>query len=228
MARQLRAAEGGLIYHALNRANGRLALFEEASDYDAFLSVLTEAVDRHAMRLLAYCVMPNHFHLIVWPVGDGDLSKFMGWVSLTHTQRWHAHRHSAGSGHVYQGRYKSFPIQSDEHLSVACRYVERNPLRAGLVDRAEYWRWGSLAQHAKSENTTNLPTLTRWPITRPRDWVSRVNKPQSPAEEEALQRSIRRNQPFGSSDWQSVTAQRLGLESTFRDRGRPKKPKSGA
>src|SRR4051812_38924656 len=99
MARPPRAAEGGLIYHALNRANARLDIFADDDDYDAFARVLTEAVARHRMRLLAYCLMPNHFHLLLWPLQDGDLSRFMRWLTLTHTQRWHAHRHSAGSGH---------------------------------------------------------------------------------------------------------------------------------
>src|SRR4051812_15893174 len=166
-----RTAEGGLIYHALNRANARLVIFDDGPDFDAFLRVLAEAVARHAMRLLAYCVMPNHFHLILWPRGDGDLSRFMRWLTLTHTQRWHAHRHSAGSGHLYQGRFKSFPIQDDDHLLVACRYVERNALRAGLVDRAEAWQWGSLARLAASSPG---PALSDWPIERPADWLERV------------------------------------------------------
>ena len=92
------------------------------------------------MRLLAYCVMPNHWHLVLWPREDGDLSTFVGWLTLTHTQRWHAHRHSVGSGHVYQGRFKSFLVESDEHLWTVCRYVERNAFRAGLCERAEQWR----------------------------------------------------------------------------------------
>src|SRR4051812_5594584 len=127
MGRTLRAAEGGLIYHALNRGNARLAIFDDDGDYDTFERVLAEAVPRYAMRLLAYCLMPDHFHLVVWPRGDGDLSQFMRWLTLTHTQRWHAQRRSAGAGHVYQGRFKSFPVQDDGHLAIVCRYVERNP-----------------------------------------------------------------------------------------------------
>jgi REP-associated tyrosine transposase len=128
MSRPLRAAEGGLVYHALNRANARLAIFADAGDFGAFERVLAEAVVRYDMRLLAYCVMPNHFHLVLWPRADGELSGFMRWLTMTHAQRWHAHRHSAGSGHLYQGRFKSFPVQSDGHFLTLCRYVERNAL----------------------------------------------------------------------------------------------------
>ncbi len=148
MSRPPRAAEGGLVYHALNRANARLPIFGDEDDYAAFERTIGEAVTRYDMRLLAYCVMPNHFHLVVWPRQDGDLSQFMRWLTMTHTQRWDAHRHSAGTGHLYQGRFKSFPVQDDGHFLTVCRYVERNALRAGLVERAERWRWCSLWRRA--------------------------------------------------------------------------------
>lgn len=221
MGRPLRVAEGGLIYHALNRANARLTIFADDGDYAAFERVLAEAVERHAMRLLAYCVMPNHFHLVLWPRADGDLSRFMRWLTLTHTQRWHAHRRSAGSGHLYQGRFKSFPVQDDAHFLTLCRYVERNPLRAGLVDRAENWQWGSLR---KLRPADSAPSLSPWPIRRPPNWVARVNAPLSPTEEEALRRALARGQPYGDPSWQERTAARLGLQSTLQPLGRPRKP----
>ena len=146
MGRPLRAAEAGYVYHVLNRANARMTIFEKDEDDEAFERVLAEAVERTKTRLLAYCLMPNHWHLMVWPQADGELSAFVGWLTLTHTQRWHAHRHSAGTGHVYQGRFKSFPVQEDEHFYTVCRYVERNALRANLVSQAEQWRWSSLSR----------------------------------------------------------------------------------
>src|SRR5690348_9912964 len=196
MPRPLRQAQGGLIYHALNRANARLAIFDDDGDYAAFERVLAEALTRHDMRLLAYCLMPNHFHLVLWPRGDGDLSRFMRWLTMTHTQRWHAHRHSAGSGHLYQGRFQSFPVRDDGHLLTACRYVERNALRAGLVERAQLWRRGSLWLRFAREPPEG-PALSPWPTERPSDWTKRVNAALNPAEEEALGRPIRRGQPFG-------------------------------
>src|SRR5216683_3246318 len=128
MGRAVRAAAGGLIDHSLNRANGRQPLFDKPADYQACERVLGEAQDEHPVPLLAYGVMPNPWHLVLAPEHDGDLSGFVGWLTLTHTQRWHAHRHTAGSGHLYQGRFKSFPVQADEHLLAVCRYVERKPL----------------------------------------------------------------------------------------------------
>ena len=228
MPRPRRAAEGGLIYHALNRANARLAIFDNDDDYAAFERVLHQAVARFDMRLLAYCLMPNHFHLLLWPREDGDLSTFMRWLTMTHTQRWHAHHGTAGTGHLYQGRYKSFPVQSDEHFLTVCRYVERNALRANLVERAEQWKWGSLSAR-RAKDGAERPTLTPWPIERPRDWTARVNRPFGPKEEEAILRSMQRGQPFGSESWQAEEAARLGLESLLRPRGRPRKqPNNGS
>jgi putative transposase len=212
----------------MNRAVARSTIFAEEGDYAAFLRVVEEAAERYAMRVLAYCVMPNHFHLVLWPRGDGDLSNFMRWLTMTHTQRWHAHRHSAGTGHLYQGRFKSFPVQDDAHFYTLCRYVERNALRAGLVPRAEQWKWGSLGRLNAATDAPEAPPLTFWPVDRPADWIDRVNTPMSKPEEESLQRSIRRGQPFGDSTWQGLVADRLGLRSTLQPRGRPKKVKNGS
>src|SRR5579871_4396877 len=169
MGRPHRAAEGGYVYHVLNRANARMRIFDDEEDYVAFEQVLEEAVERTGTRLLAYCVMPNHWHLVVWPRKDGELSQFVGWLSLTHTQRWHAHRQSAGSGHVYQGRFKSFPIQDNDHFHTVARYVERNPLRAKLVRQAGEWRWGSLYRwlHGSADEKRLLST---WPVPRKAKW----------------------------------------------------------
>ncbi len=174
------------------------------------------------MRTLAYCVMPNHWHLVLWPRRDGDLSRFMAWVTLTHTQRWHAHHHSAGTGHLYQGRFKSFPVQSDDHFLTVCRYVERNPLRAGLVVRAEEWRWSSLWRRSKG-GRQGRAWLSAWPLAPPRNWVRWANEPQTDTELEALRKCVARGQPYGTETWVQRMIRRLNLEGTFRPRGRPRK-----
>jgi len=136
MGRPKRSAPGGWIYHVLNRANARMPIFTKDEDFIAFETVLEEAVARTGTRLLSYCLMPDHWHLVLWPQEDDELSRFVGWLTLTHTQRWHAQRQSTGSGHVYQGRFKSFPVQDDDHFLTVCRHVERNALRAKRVKRA--------------------------------------------------------------------------------------------
>ena len=222
MGRPLRAAAGGLVYHVLNRANARMTLFRKDADYEAFENVLAEAVERSGTRLLAYCVMPNHWHLVVWPRKDGELSRFVGWLTLTHTQRWHAHRKSIGSGHVYQGRFKSFPVETDEHFHTVARYVERNPLRARLVRRAEQWQWSSLARWLRG-SADDQALLSAWPMSRKPSWVEHVNAPQSEAELAAIQRCVDRGSPYGDGRWHDRAVRELGLETTLRPRGRPRK-----
>ena len=215
---------GGLAYHVLNRAAGRAALFEKAADYEAFERVLGEAWKRQRTRILCYCVMPNHWHLVLWPRADDELSEFMRWLTVTHTQRWHANRHTAGTGPLYQGRFKSFPIQQDEHLLRVCRYVERNALRADLVERAEDWQWCSLwrRRQAEKEVVRFLLAKEAWPVEPPRNWLTVVNRAENPEELAALRHSLIRGAPFGGPRWQQRIAAKLGLEPTLRPRGRPK------
>ena len=133
MTRRLRHASCGYVYHVLNRAVGRATLFKKAGDYLAFRKIMIEAQDWLDVPLLGYCLMPNHWHLLLWPQHDGDLSEFMRWLTVTPGQRYHAHFHTQGTGPIYQGRFQAFPIAEDVRLLKVRRYVERNPLRAGLV-----------------------------------------------------------------------------------------------
>jgi len=221
MPRRARISTGGLAYHILNRRVGRLALFDKPADYMAFEKILNEAHERTGIRIAAYCLMPNHWHLLLWPRDDGELSEVMRWVTVTHTQRWHAHRESFGSGPVYQGRFRSFPVQTDEHFLTVARYVERNAVRAKLVKRAEQWQWSSLWRWAQGDPKL-LAFLSDWPVKRPRQWVGWVNRAETASELEDLRCSAQRGRPFGSQGWVVRVAKRLSLESTLRPRGRPK------
>jgi putative transposase len=222
MPRQARVAPGGVIYHVLNRGAGRQALFEDAADYAAFLRVMADVLREDPIRVLGYCLMGNHWHLVLWPQRDGQLARFMQRLTITHVRRWAEHRHRVGWGSVYQGRFKSFPVQDDGHLTTVLRYVERNPLRAKLVPRAEAWRWSSLGQLALPIDPT-IPTIpiAPWPVARRRDWVAWVNRPQTPKEEAAILRSLTHGRPYGSDAWTARAERRLGL-GPLRPRGRPK------
>lgn len=227
MGRPKRDSRAGIIYHVLNRANADIKIFKKDGDYEAFERVLTEAVKRSKMRLLSYCLMPNHWHLVLWPHLDGQLSTFTGWLTLTHTQRWHAHRHSTGRGHLYQGRFKSFPCQDDEHFYTLNRYVERNALKANLVERAEDWRWSSLYRW-HSGTVLDKEILASWPLPRKRSWLKQVNDPLTTGEVKAIERSLQRGCPYGDEHWMERMVKKLGLESTVKPRGRPKKQKKGS
>jgi putative transposase len=176
MPRKARNAPGGLIYHVLNRAVGRTHLFGKEVDYEAFERILIEAHQRHPIRILSYCVLSKHWQFVVWPEHDGQLTAFFRWLAHTHAMRWKVvHRH-VGSGPVYQGRFKSFPVQDDDHLLTLLRYVEWNPLGAGLVTRAETWPWSSL--WARRRGAAALKAiLSPWPVPRPADWSRRVYTP---------------------------------------------------
>jgi putative transposase len=218
MPRTARASAGNWVYHVLNRGNGRAEVFHNDEDYAALLRIMEEACARLPMRVLSYCLMPNHFHLVLWPRQDGDLSRWMQWLMTCHVRRYH--KHYGGSGHVWQGRFKAFPIQQDEHLLTVLHYVERNPLRAKLTRRAEAWPWSSLKLRAADAGES---LLAAGPVPLARGWIEHVNRPQTERELAAVRQSIVRGTPFGSEHWQKIAARRLALAHTLHPRGRPRK-----
>jgi putative transposase len=217
MPRTARAIQAGLCYHLINRGNGRAAVFHDDDDYHAFVRLMRQATARVPLRPLAFCLMPNHFHLVAWPSADDQPARWMEWLLTTHVRRYR--RRYGGSGHVWQGRYKAFPIAEDEHLLTVLRYVERNALRANLVERAEDWQWSSLRERLAAPL---LPWLDPGPVPRPADWLARVNEAQTEAELVRLRQSVARGAPFGGEEWTRETAARLGLGFTLRDPGRPR------
>ena len=211
-----------MVFHVLNRGVGRQRLFDQPADYAAFEELLEETLAKQPMRICGDCLMPNHWHFVVWPENDGDLAAFMQRLSVTHVTRWQKHRRRVGEGHVDQGRFKSFPVEANDYFHQVMRYVERNALRANLVERAEDWQWSSLWRRERG-TIDQRRWLGEWPMPRPRRWVELVNEPQTDAELNALRRCVVRGQPFGSAEWIEQSATQLGLESTLRPRGRPRR-----
>jgi putative transposase len=195
MPRTARASAGGIWYHALNRGNRRETVFHQPADYDAFVQAMIDARERLPLDILGYCLMPNHFHLVLRPRSDGDLGRWMQWLLTAHVRRYH--RYHGTTIHVWQGRFKTFPVQDDEHLVTVLRYVERNALSAALVARAEDWKWSSL------------------PGWLTRDSLLYRDKPPVPP--------CRVDAPLGDNAWTTATAVRLGLEFPLRPNGRPRK-----
>lgn len=222
MPRSPRTDIADIVYHVINRANARLQIFNTSDDYTLFENVLLEAKKRTDMRIFSYSIMPNHWHLVLRPQNNGDLSRFVGWLTMTHTQRWHVVHESIGTGHLYQGRYKSFPVQTDEYFLWVCRYVERNPLRAKLVSRAEYWRWGS-AWRREEGTDKQKELLEQWPTDPPQRYLDWLNEIESDTFLDTVRTSVNRGQPFGSESWQEKMIGQYGLQSTVMPRGRPKK-----
>jgi putative transposase len=228
MPRTARIAPGGLVYHVLNRAIGKKRLFAKDTDFEAFQRVMVEAHSRHPIQILTYCILSSHWQFVVWPQHEGQMSAFFRWLTHTHAMRWRVAHGTVGDGPVYKGRFKSFPVQCDEHLLAVLRYVERSPVGAGLVDRAEDWRWGALWTKRRGDRALKA-LLTPWPVDRPANWLARVNALQSAKELERLGTSVTRGQPYGGDGWVKRTAKELNLEHTLRPEGRPpKRQESGA
>ena len=208
MPRRRRSTTTGLVFHVVNRAAKRALLFENAADYRAFESILRAAANRFAIAVFAYCVMPNHWHIVLTPLRDGELSRFMHWLTTTHARRWQLVRGTEGQGAVYQGRFRAIPIGGERHFLWVCRYVERNALRACLVDRAEDWTWSSLPGR---DATTRPEWLAEWPAGRPLEWVRHVNEPQTPAEIDTFRRAMRRGEPYADETSRTIIERQLGI-----------------
>jgi len=218
MPRRLTGSSAGELFHVMNRGVRRSRLFHRPADYEAFLLVLREAAERIEMRLLAYVLMPNHWHLVLWPARDRLLSEYVGWASLTHAARWHRVHGSRGLGPVYQGRFRAVPVEAGEHLLTVLRYVERNPVRAGLVPRAEAWPYSS----ASDEPLPDRPAVHPSPTVRPADWLAIVNEPETAVALDRLRHCVETCAPFGNDAWAAAATERLGWQRGRRPVGRPK------
>ncbi len=250
MPRVARGLADNQVYHILNRGNGRQEVFHKPEDFAAFVRLIAEAKRKYPIQIMAYCLMTNHFHLLVKTGEGSDLGKWMQWLMTSHVRRYH--RHYGSSGHVWQGRFKSFPVQDDDHLLTVVRYVEGNPVRAGMVKSAKDWAWSSHRENvaygtgsqrvpvpldAETESGQGagtgqapfgrqmepVPVVDSGLIRLPPRWTDYVDTPMTGNELKSFQRSVDRQTPFGDRTWQEGICRTLGLESTLRPLGRPKK-----
>jgi putative transposase len=173
MPRTRRIVVADSVHHVFNRGNFKHDIFRRPEDYEHFLELLARAAAGRPLRLLAYCLMPNHWHLVVWPEDGIALAAYMHWLTSTHVRHVHLRNGTIGLGHIYQDRYRSVPVKDERQLLAVCRYVEANPLRAGLVGRAEHWPYSSLT---RSATRSGLSLIAQWPIPRPFGWRQLVNE----------------------------------------------------
>ena len=216
MPRSKRIDLEGRIYHVINRANGKLDIFKQQIDYNEFVEIIRLGLKKFKIDLYTFCIMPTHWHLVCSPKVDGELSKFVAWISQVHAQRWHKRHASKGTGHFYQGRYKSFIINSDDYFLNVCRYVDRNPVRSGLVKRVEFWPWSGI---------NNQKLLSDWPIKKSDNYLNYVNFPHTREELSEIRNSVIRGAPYGDKVWVENIAKDFKLDSTITPIGRPKKQK---
>ena len=222
MARSARTDVGNYPYHVINRAIGRLKIFSSAKDYILFLELLADAAGELNMRVLAFVVMPNHWHLVLYPRNDGDMGLFMHKLTNSHTRKVHAMTKTTGTGPLYQGRYKSFLIQQDKHLLTVIKYVERNPVRARLLKTCEDYRWGS-AWIRKYGSKKQKKLLANPPVEFPGAYFSWINQAEAEADQGRVRESVKRGSPLGTETWVTKMVGKHDLSSTIRPPGRPKK-----
>ncbi|UCC39536.1 MAG: transposase [Candidatus Aminicenantes bacterium] len=218
MPRGARGLSEGSIYHVLNRGNGKQEVFHKDQDFVVFIRIMKEAKKRYPLNIFAYCLMPNHFHIVLKPNRANHLSNWIQLLMTSHVRRYHNHYQT--NGHIWQGRYKNFIIQRDEHLLTVLRYVEANPIRAGLVSSARDWLWSSHNERICDEIDGIVDNP---PIDLPSDWARYVDEPLRYTELGKLHQSVNRQSPYGNAEWQREMIVQLGLQHTIRPRGRPKK-----
>ncbi|MEA3373028.1 MAG: transposase [Campylobacterota bacterium] len=217
MPRIARGETAGGIYHIINRGNMRMQVFDDADDYEYFFNLLQKGMKRESIELHAYCLMPNHFHLLLVPKHEGSLSRLMQWVMTSHVRYYH--KKNKTSGHIWQGRYKSFIVEQESYYLALIRYIEANALRAKLVNKAEEWAYGSLMERVHA----NRKLLHEPYLELDNDWPRYVNEPIQQYELKKIRNSVNRQAPLGEEHWQQGIAIQYGLLSTLRERGRPKK-----
>ena len=222
MARQPRVDISGEIYHVINRANARWNIFKNAKDFVAVLDCLEETKELFPLDIFSFCIMPNHWHFAIRPTQNGDMGRFFGKFTQKVTQRWHAAHHTIGSGHLFQGRFKSFLVEQDQYFLQLMKYIEANALRAKLADKAEDWRWSSLnLRLTNPERSAKI--LSAWPIDTPKKYLELVNNPMPKLLLETIRQSLSRNKPLGEVSWVNKMIKKFDLQYTVRPEGRPRK-----
>jgi putative transposase len=225
MPRWHRVTPAGFVYHVLNRGTNRSRIFIDQTDYLEFCRLLVTAAARTTMRVIAYCLMPNHWHLVLWPLHDDAISEFVHWLALRHATYFRRRTKTVGEGHVYQERFRCFPVETSKYYYNVVRYVEANARRAGLVDKAEDWPWSSLAERLQPEAcvspTSEQPVIVPGPLPLPTGWRTLVNLRPPSAELDALRTSAETGRPYGSENWIKEAGPHQTLEHPLRRSRRP-------
>ncbi|PHR53871.1 MAG: transposase [Arcobacter sp.] len=217
MPRVARALADDQIYHIINRGNRREKIFHDEYDFTKILELFSKAKDRFRIKIYAYCLMDNHYHLVLYTEYGKSLSECMQWIGTSYV-RYYNKRYKT-SGHLWQGRYKSFIVQKESYFISLIKYVEANPLRANIVKDASEYKYSSLIQRDRKEQ--NL--LDALPVEIPSNWIDFVNDVEKESDIEIIRNSINRQAPLGEQGWQEIMCERYGIESSIRARGRPKK-----
>lgn len=188
MSRHSRDLPPGSVVHIFNRGNDKRLLFEKVPEFEEFLRLVAWAKAICPVRIVAYCVMGNHWHFVFWVEIEWDVSAFLHRLTTTHAKRWRHKTNTIGLGHVYQDRFKASPIFSERYYFNCLRYVEQNAVAAGLVHTAKDWRWSSFAERAGNGRHLLDPD----PVGIPVDWAELVDTPLSEGDADEVRNSLKR------------------------------------
>lgn len=178
----------GTVVHVVNRGNDKRLLFERARNFEEFLELVAWAKAICPVRIVAYCIMSNHWHFVFWVEVEWDVSAFLHRLTTTHAKRWRRQTRSVGFGHVYKDRFKSSTIYNERYYYNCLRYVEQNPWRANLVNAPKDWRWSSLRERIGK----GRGILDSDPLGTPLGWVELVDSPLPECDVTEIRRALKR------------------------------------
>jgi len=188
MPRNSRNLPAGSIVHVVNRSNDKRPLFQTPQEFEEFLRLVAWAKSLCPVRITAYCIMRNHWHFVFWVEVEWDISAFLHRLTTTHAKRWRTQTATVGQGHVYGDRFKASRVFNERYYYNCLRYVEQNPLKAGLVRSASHWRWSSLAERLGN----GRGILDADPVGLPGNWLELVDQPLPTSDAEEIRRSLKR------------------------------------
>ena len=191
MARKRRCILPGAYYHVCNRATEKRVLFSTPSDFDLWVKTLREALEIFPLKIHAFCVMPNHWHMLASSPSGPTFTKAMQWLGATHAIRWRKRADSVGKGAVYQSRYRCHRVKPNQVFWIVARYIERNPVRAGLTESPYSWEWSSAGQ----KNGLSIP-INEWPLAKPEKWEEFLRRGGNPVEEAKVREALTRGFPL--------------------------------
>ena len=224
MSRRARAVFLDLPHHVTQRGNYRQDVFLDGDDRERYLAWLAGYAQRYGLAVWAYCLMSNHVHLIAVPSRPDSLARTLAATHMRHSQA--VNRERGTSGHLWQGRYYSCPLD-DPHLVRAACYIERNPVRAGLVTRATEWLWSSARAHALGE-ADRLVSGSSWPSADlAGHWADMLGEDEDPSVTEEIRHHTSTGRPLGDEAFVARLEAMAGRVLRALAPGRPRKAKAG-
>ena len=222
MPRLARVVAIGLPHHITQRGNYRQNIFHKESDRNRYLSWLREYSDKYKLSLLAYCLMDNHVHFIAIPGNKDSLSKTFNFTHMRYSQ--YVNRSFKTTGHLWQGRFYSC-VLDQAHLTLAARYVERNPVRTKIVNQPWQWKWSSAQNHidGKKENKLKMDNLFDYVEMSPETWKAYISASDNGKDIELLRKKTMMGRPAGTPDFIKQLENKFKRRLSALPTGRPKR-----